>query len=841
MYKSIGLSLFCLLGSILLSFGQVDSVYTVITSPVEDAIFMGPVDIPLTASVHSSSEIPYYEIEVPTSSWRQLIIGYDPSSIWGEEYDVSSHTHLSLSLKTIQGSVDWSKVLIKFDNTTFAIDSALSGTAVDSNWTSVQIPLSQFSGTDFSKIRQVKLISANGAICSFGLSELRFTGGGADFLWYGKEKYDNSHTGSSTATAGALIVSDQMDNGVVASEVAKVKFYANGNFIGEVSSPPFSLTYANVLKGSFALETLTEMADGSLHSSLPVNIEVNAASMGKGISLISPIDSSYASVEDQHISVKADLAYIAEGTLLHAYSPDQQVRSLRIGYTSHTLYGNPQNVLGSGNPNTHVSITLRRVGASIDWSKVGLKRGSTKVYLDSYLSSSSDTAWTTVAIPLSSFPSADFTSIAQLEFPYSNGEAFEMDIQKIEFTGGDTPFLWYGESKVDNSHNGVASNSSLESGLVYLDEYVGASFSHVEFYLDGVLVATDSTASASGYYEYDQGIFSQGWHDLEAIAVYSDGSYAISDTIDTEFNLIAPTGGISRSDAMIAGPAANFRWNLSSAQHLASGNTVLAWEEVSGSFIDVYFTIVDEDFRQISPPSGKSWPIKVNQDPLNLFGSSRLPEVQVNQQNGQIAIAFRGVHPTAPQQVVWLTVFDETGVPLSPYSSAEIPISDGVSGYIGPMRMAFDDQNHLYVGHSTYSASYGTDLHFNHLNPATGTNILANQENYTLSTDTELGEMAWSDDAGLLVSYRQDSAAYLAQFDPLLVFNQAVQLSAENKEAILPRISYNQQNERILASWIEADPSGNAEYKSSMWAIDSAGFDALIPSFTVYQSFESQQ
>ena len=73
-----------------------------------------------------------------------------------------------------------------------------------------------------------------------------------------------------------------------------------------------------------------------------------------------------------------------------------------------------------------------------------------------------------------------------------------------------------------------------------------------------------------------------------------------------------------------------------------------------------------------------------------------------------------------------------------------------------------------------------------------------------MSGDTDIRGLAWSDQDGLLLTYRTDSIAYLAQFDPLLVFQQAIPLSDPTKQAILPNLSLNAQNGRILTSWIKA-------------------------------------
>ncbi|MFA0963921.1 T9SS type A sorting domain-containing protein [Roseivirga sp. BDSF3-8] len=64
--------------------------------------------------------------------------------------------------------------------------------------------------------------------------------------------------------------------------------------------------------------------------------------------------------------------------------------------------------------------------------------------------------WYTISIPLADFDSLiDFTSVYLLQIPYSNmAGTFVMEFRSIEFTGGSTPYVWFGEGKRDNIHDG---------------------------------------------------------------------------------------------------------------------------------------------------------------------------------------------------------------------------------------------------------------------------------------------------------------------------------------------------------------------------------------------------
>ena len=114
-------------------------------------------------------------------------------------------------------------------------------------------------------------------------------------------------------------------------------------------------------------------------------------------------------------------------------------------------------------------ITLRAVGTP-QWSKLQVRpqgNSASAVVLGDYISGSVSN-YTTFCIPLSAFNGFDFTSISLIEIPYSNGAAaFEIHISRIEFTGGTNPFLWFGDPKTNNAHDGQSgSTSALIATLV---------------------------------------------------------------------------------------------------------------------------------------------------------------------------------------------------------------------------------------------------------------------------------------------------------------------------------------------------------------------------------------
>jgi len=150
----------------------------------------------------------------------------------------------------------------------------------------------------------------------------------------------------------------------------------------------------------------------------------------------------------------------SEPSYLRIINPVKSYKKLKLGYSSTSLYNPKQNVTASGN-NT-LCITLRAVGTP-EWSKIQVRpqgSGSAAVALGNYLSGAVPN-WTTGCIPFSAFASVNFTQLSFIEMPFSNNaNAFEIHIQRIRFTGGTTPFLWFGDTHTDNYHDGQSGSSS---------------------------------------------------------------------------------------------------------------------------------------------------------------------------------------------------------------------------------------------------------------------------------------------------------------------------------------------------------------------------------------------
>ncbi|MCX6278167.1 MAG: T9SS type A sorting domain-containing protein [Bacteroidetes bacterium] len=144
-------------------------------------------------------------------------------------------------------------------------------------------------------------------------------------------------------------------------------------------------------------------------------------------------------------------------------------RKLKFGYSRESLYAPLQNVVAGGN--TQLEITMKLIVGSVDWTKILIKpMGLGSLSLQPYIAAAGGLGnnWKIIIIPLSDFsPTVNFTQIANIEFPYSaNAAPFEIAISCMKFTGGSSPFTWFGEGKTDNKHNGNGGSGELLATLV---------------------------------------------------------------------------------------------------------------------------------------------------------------------------------------------------------------------------------------------------------------------------------------------------------------------------------------------------------------------------------------
>ena len=205
-------------------------------------------------------------------------------------------------------------------------------------------------------------------------------------------------------------------------------------------------------------------------------------------------------------------------------------RKLKLGYTPGNIYGPGQNVIAGGN-NT-LEIVLKDFSNIADWSKIRIRpMGIGSLTLAPYMASAQtlENGWKRISIPLSHFdPSIDFTVINHIEFPYSaSAPAFEIGIASIKFTGSSTPFLWFGDGKTDNPHDG--NNGPGQLLATFVNGNAGSVQARkVAFFDHDILLAVDSVKP----YSINYSNVPSGLRKLTAMVYDDKGAVKISDTVN---------------------------------------------------------------------------------------------------------------------------------------------------------------------------------------------------------------------------------------------------------------------------------------------------------------------
>ncbi|MFA0963918.1 hypothetical protein AB9P05_19080 [Roseivirga sp. BDSF3-8] len=173
-----------------------------------------------------------------------------------------------------------------------------------------------------------------------------------------------------------------------------------------------------------------------------------------------------------------------------AHSQFQDLEFLRIDKINYSnewfkLGNNPDSFEGPGvdvtaGGNTHMRMTFRVSEASSDNFFIYLRLNGeedSRVFLKDYLPEGFEVSyeWTTVDIPLGDFYSLELYDLYQVEIEFSARQVF--DLKHLEFTGGSSPYLWFGFGKRDNSNNGDGFNGNFIAD-VQSDLYISADLEY---------------------------------------------------------------------------------------------------------------------------------------------------------------------------------------------------------------------------------------------------------------------------------------------------------------------------------------------------------------------------
>ena len=201
-------------------------------------------------------------------------------------------------------------------------------------------------------------------------------------------------------------------------------------------------------------------------------------------------------------------------------------RKLKLGYSPTNIYSPYQNVTAGGN--VQLEITMKLISGVADWTKILVKpMGLGSLALQPYVTAAGGLGnnWKTITVPLADFStSINFTQVSNIEFPYStDAPPFEIAISCMKFTGGTTPFTWFGEGKTDNKHNGNGGGGELVANLVQAGQPVVYP-QKVEFYAG----TTKISEVANPPYQYSWSTPLQGSYQVKARLIMSDGTFSDS-------------------------------------------------------------------------------------------------------------------------------------------------------------------------------------------------------------------------------------------------------------------------------------------------------------------------
>lgn len=488
----------------------------------------------LEASGANPLNLPYLNIKNTNTGYRKIKIGNNPSTLYSPLINTTEggNQFLEITMRCPQAIPDWNLIELRpMSLGRLSLASYVTDTT-SHDWFTITIPINDFdtSQIDFSQIAYLEFpYSVNAGLFEIDVQSIKFTGGATPLLFFGEEKINNKTDGN--GLNGAMTATT-MTPPLEFEEINKVTFFINDSLVGTDNFPPYQFNWINAPLGEYTCKATIETTRNRTLTTDPVSFSVQTPPPPPSslLPILLEPDSGLLCFEPAFIKIKAKI----ENQIPHG--PDhlrvknnllQGSAKIRIAYSPTMVYGPKEDVLAGGNDTLEVKV-LDVIG-NANWPQIELKpNGEGALSIGNYQSvASKDTnGYYIIKIPLSAFSSAiDFTKIQYIDFPNSNGAgAFDLQVASIRFTGGTTPFEWFGQTKNDN----YCEPSSTKMNCKFVRATTNFVVPHqVLFFSDNHLLSCDSIAP----YEFTCTSYTAGTHQLKIKCIDNHGLIAWSDSI----------------------------------------------------------------------------------------------------------------------------------------------------------------------------------------------------------------------------------------------------------------------------------------------------------------------
>jgi peptidoglycan/xylan/chitin deacetylase (PgdA/CDA1 family) len=470
--------------------------------PLNDTVYRGAeIDLRAISTDYKDGEPSHLHIVNTLGGYRKLKLGNNPTTLYSPKVNVldGGNTMLRIVMRKVSGTVDWSK--IRFRPSGLGLLSlkkysdAIGG--INSSWATLLIPLSEFdSSIDFTQLTLVEFpYSADASAFEIDVAKIEFIGGSKPYLWYGDDKINNIHDGM--GVAGQLVASSVAAIPEL-NTLQAVDLYHNNTFVQTDSIFPFEYNLEFNTVGLNTFYAVARFQDGSIKTSPSYSIYIKEfiqPDLSIHITASSSLTNDSVFVDSSvNIDAVVNGAISSEPAYLWVKNNNTGYVKLKLGYDPVNIYATGKNVIAGGN--NKLQITFKNLSGFTNWSKLRLRPKSLgALNLESYILAVGGVGneWKTIEIPLTDFdPLIDFTNLNYMEFPYSaDAGSFELAIKDIVFTGGDSEFRWFGENKINNSHDGLGGPGQVIAQLIPAQSDEN-SIKQVEFFVNGNLLAVDN-------------------------------------------------------------------------------------------------------------------------------------------------------------------------------------------------------------------------------------------------------------------------------------------------------------------------------------------------------------